>query len=134
MYFQCTKHSKWSYLCYIFWKYDKCALARPFDWDLFKIVKTYHVHYHSRTWWKRKKIESDLAYGRIFTENTVIVNWLGFKFSKDKKQEVLTRGSTILRQGKSYIDNNLNLTKANVIDTINDNFAEPLIIKEVLDD
>ena len=69
-----------------------------------------------------------------FSLNTVIVDWLGFKFSKDKKQEVLTGGSTILRQGKSNIDNNLNLTKVDVIDPTNDDFAEPLIVKEVLDD
>ena len=39
-----------------------------------------------------------------------------------------------LRQVKSYIDNNLNPTKVNVIDPTKDNFTQPLSIKEVLDE
>ena len=39
----------------------------------------------------------------------------------------------LLRQVKSYLDNNLNLAKGNVIDLTKDNFPQPLGITEFLD-
>ena len=36
-------------------------------------------------------------------------------------------------QVRSYIDNNLNPVKINVIDPAKDNFTQPLSIKEILD-
>ena len=35
---------------------------------------------------------------------------------------------------KSYIDNNLNPMKVNVIDPSKDNFTQPLSVKEILDE
>ena len=52
------------------------------------------------------------------------------KFSSDEKQEVLTW--RWLKQVKSYIDDNLNPAKVNVIDSIKNNFTQPLTMKEIL--
>ena len=41
---------------------------------------------------------------------------------------------SLLRQMKSYIDNNLNPMKVNVIDPSKDNFTQPLSVKEILDE
>ena len=41
--------------------------------------------------------------------------------------------NTLLRQVKSYIDNNLYPAKVNVVDPTKDNFTQPLHIKETLD-
>ena len=41
--------------------------------------------------------------------------------------------NTLLRQVKSYIDNNLYPAKVNVVDPTKDNFTQPLRIKETLD-
>ena len=38
------------------------------------------------------------------------------------------------RRAKSYIDNNLNPDKVNVADSNKDKFAQPLIVKEILDE
>ena len=38
------------------------------------------------------------------------------------------------RRVKSYIDNNLNPAKVNVADPTKDNFAQPLIVKEIIDE
>ena len=38
------------------------------------------------------------------------------------------------RRAKSYIDNNLNPAKVNVADSNKDKFAQPLIVKEILDE
>ena len=40
----------------------------------------------------------------------------------------------IIKQVKSYVDNNLNPTKINVIDPTKDNFTQPKSVKEILDD
>ena len=37
-------------------------------------------------------------------------------------------------RAKSYIDNNLNPAKVNVADSNKDKFAQPLIVKEILDE
>ena len=49
-------------------------------------------------------------------------------------KEVLTWRNTLLRQVKSYIDNNLNPAKVNMIDATKENFTQPLHIKEILDE
>ena len=40
----------------------------------------------------------------------------------------------MLTQVKSFIDNNLNPAKVNTIDPTKDDFAQPLSIKEIVDD
>ena len=40
--------------------------------------------------------------------------------------------NTSLKHVKSYIDNNLNPAKVNVIDTTSDNFIQPMSVKEIL--
>ena len=40
----------------------------------------------------------------------------------------------LLRQGKSYNNNNLNPTKVNVIDPTKDNFTQQLSLKDILDE
>ena len=49
-------------------------------------------------------------------------------------KEVLTWRNTILKQGKSFIDNILNSAKVNVIHPTKDNFTQPLSVQEILDE
>ena len=59
----------------------------------------------------------DIVLRKQFLQNHLILNF------NDKKQEVLTWRNTLLGQTKSYIDNNLNPAKINVIDPTEDNFT-----------
>ena len=97
--------------------------------ELFELVKTYQVHAHSRICWKYNKNERRFSYGPYFSEKTITTKPLDCKFSSDEKQEFLTWANTLLRQAKSYVDNNLNPAKVNVIDPTIDNFTQPLTIK-----
>ena len=54
------------------------------------------------------------------TTRTVIAKLLESKFSNDEKQGVLICRNTLVRQFKSYIDNNLNPARVNVIDLTKD--------------
>ena len=51
---------------------------------------------------------------------TIIAKPIVCKFSSGKKEEVLVWRNTLLRQVKSYIDNNLNPAKVNEIDSTKD--------------
>ena len=70
-----------------------------------------------------------ISYGRYFTEKKIIAKSLSSKFSDDEKQEVLTWKNTSLNQVKSYIDNDINHVKVNVIDMNKGNITEPLSVK-----
>ena len=49
------------------------------------------------------------------------------------KKRISTWKSTLLKQAKSYIDNNISPDKINVIDPTKENFTEPLSVQEILD-
>ena len=93
------------------------------DPKLFELVKTYQVLAHSRTCWKYNKNECRFLYGHYFTKKTIIAKPVDSKFSNEEKQEILTWRNTLLRQIKSYMDNNLYPAKVNVIDPTKDNFT-----------
>ena len=78
------------------------------DSELFELFQTYQVHAHSRASWKYHKNESRFSYRRYFIEKTIIAKPVDHKFSNNEKQKVLTWRNTLLKQVKSYIDNNLN--------------------------
>ena len=102
--------------------------------ERFELVQTYLVHAHSGTCWKYNKNECRFSYGQYFTEKTIIAKPLDSKFSNDEKQEILKWTNTSPRQVESYIDNNLNSVKVNVIDPTKDNFTQSLSVKEILDE
>ena len=98
------------------------------DPELFESDKTYQAHAHSRTCCKYKN-ESRFLYGWYFTEKTIIAKPLDSKFNDNAKKEVLTWRNKLLKLVKSYIDNNLNPAKVNVIDPTKETFTQPLSVK-----
>ena len=104
------------------------------DPELFELVKKYQIHAHSRTCWKYNKNGCRFSYGRYITEKTIIAKPLVSKFNNDEKQEVLAWRNTLLRQVTSYIDDNLNPAKVNVIDPTKDNYTQSLSITEILNE
>ena len=102
--------------------------------EFFELVTTYQVHAHSRTYWKYNKNVCRFSYGWYFTEKTIIAKPLDCKISSDEKKGILTWRNALWKQVETYINNNLNPAKLNVIDQIKDNFTQPLSIKEILDE
>ena len=66
------------------------------------------------------------------TTRTIIAKLLDSKFSNDEKQGVFICRNTLVRQFKSYIDNNLNPARVNVIDLTKDSSTQQLSVKEIL--
>ena len=103
------------------------------DSELFELVKNCQFYAYSRNFWKHNKDECHFSYGWYFTEKTVIAKPVDCEFSKDTMQEVLRRRNTLLRQAKSYIDDNLCTAKVNFIAPTKYNFTQLLSIKEIWD-
>ena len=99
------------------------------DPELFELVKTYHVHTHSRTCWKCNKNECRFSYGRYLTEKKIIAKPLDSQFNNEENQEILTWRNTLPCQVKSCIDNNLYPAKINVTGPTKDNFTQPPSVK-----
>ena len=98
------------------------------------VLKKSCISTHKNLSGYRDQNECRFSYGQYFTEKTIIAKPLDSKFSYDKNQEALTWRNTLLRQVKSYIDNNLNPVRVKVIDPTKDNFTQPLSVKEILDE
>ena len=96
------------------------------DPELFVLVKTYKAHAHSRTWWKCNKNECCFSHSCYFMEKIIFAKSVDSKISNDEEEEVLTWRNILLRQVKSCIDNNLNLSKVNLIDSTKDHFTQLL--------
>ena len=65
----------------------------------------------------------------------IIAKLFDCKLRNYEKEEVLKWKNTLLKQVKSYIDNNPNPAKVNVIDPTKYNFTQPLSsVKEILDE
>ena len=105
-----------------------------YDPELLELVKTYQVHAHSKTCWNYNKNECPFSYGRFFTEKTIITKPLDSELTNDEKQELLAWRKTLLKKFIKYIGDNLNPSKINVIDPTKDNFTQPFILKEILDE
>ena len=79
----------------------------------------------SNFWYYIREIDTQRKNGFLIKINVYFTKPLDFKFSNNEKQEVLTWRNKLLRQVKSYIDNNLNPTKVIVIGPTKDSFTQP---------
>ena len=100
--------------------------------DLYKYVKTYQIHTHSRTCWKYKKNKCRFHYGRYFSDRTIIAKPLSSDLNSNEKDDLLVWRENILSKVKDYIDTNLSPVKRNIIDPTKDNFEEPPTISQIL--
>ena len=114
------------------WNFDAPNIVNEAGYN--ELVKTSQVYGHTRICWKYNKNRCRIYYGHYVTENKIIAKPRHSKFINEEEQEVLTWRNILLRQAKSYIDNNLIPAKINVIDPIKDNFTLPLSVKEILDE
>ena len=104
------------------------------DSDLYKLVRTYQVHSHSRSCRKYKNVECRYNFGKFFTDRTVISEPLLDDLPKHDKQRILEERNRLLGKVKDYIDSNLNPRKRNIIDPSQEGYVNPLNISEILDE
>jgi len=89
---------------------------------LFKLVKTYQLHRHSRTCVKNRK--SKECRFRFFTERSILAEPIPETVSDEEKTTLLNWRKEILKKVKQYIDSKLNPVKNNFFENEAPNFQE----------
>ena len=102
------------------------------EFDLFKLVKTYQIHFHSKSCRKYKNVECRYHFGKFFTDRTIVSEPLPANMPESEKNKILQKRANILEKVKNYIDNYLDPRKRNIIDPNKDDFESPLSISEIL--
>ena len=94
------------------------------DIELFKLVRTYQIHSHSRSCRKYKNVECRYNFGKFFTDCTIISEPLPDDLGDLQRERILQGRDRILNIVKEYIDSNLNPRKVNIIDPSLDDYIE----------
>ena len=98
----------------------------------FELVKTYQIHYHSKTCRKYRNRKCRFHFRKFFTTRTIIAQTLEDSVPEDIKHAKMQCRNTILKKVKDYINNELNTSKKNFLDKTKDHYVELKSIEEIL--
>ena len=112
----------------------KCNLPNTDNSNLFKLVKTYQTHNHSKSCRKYKNVDCRYSFGKFFCDRTIIAEPLSDDFSSDQKNTILAFKKIILNNVKKYIDDNLNPKYKNIHDPFRNDYQQPKTISQILEE
>ena len=99
---------------------------------MFELVKTYQIHRHSKTCRKYRNEKCRFRFGKFFTNKTIIAQPLADSVPPDVKLQKMQQRNNILKKVKNYIDNELNPSKKNFLDSTKEDYEELKSIDEIL--
>ena len=99
---------------------------------LFELVKIYQIHRHSKTCRKYRNEKCRFRFGKFFTNKTIIAQPLADSVPPDVKLQKMQQRNNILKKVKNYIDNELNPSKKNFLDSTKEDYEELKSIDEIL--
>ena len=99
---------------------------------LFELVKTYQIHYHSKTCRKCRNEKCRFHFGKFFTTRSIIAQPLEDSVLEDTKRAKMQYRNAILKKVKNYIENDLNPSKKKLLDKTKDDYVELKSIEEIL--
>ena len=99
---------------------------------LFEPVKTYQIHCHSKICRKYRNEKRRFRFGKFFTNKTIIAQPLADSVPPDVKLQKMQQRNNILKKVKNYIDNELNPSKKNFLDSTKEDYEELKSIDEIL--
>ncbi|XP_066915086.1 uncharacterized protein [Clytia hemisphaerica] len=102
------------------------------DPDLFKLVKTYQLHRHSKTCRKYKNTPCRFFFGKFFSEKTIVSEPLPQELPHEEKETILSLRKEVLSKVRTYINDNLNPAKRNFFNPDAENYNPVPTIDEVL--
>ena len=85
--------------------------------ELFKLVKTFQVHRHSKTCRRYRNDKCRFIFGKFFTDRTIVAEPLPEDMPEEIKNQVLKNRSDLLSKVKRYIDTELDPSKKNFYDS-----------------
>ena len=98
----------------------------------FELVKTYQIHRLSKTCCKYRNKKCRFLFGKFFTKKTIIAQPLADSVPPDVKLQKMQQRNNILKEVKNYIDNELNPSKKNFLDSTKEDYEELKSIDEIL--
>ena len=99
---------------------------------LFKLVRTFQVHQHSKICRKYRNNKCRLHFGKFFTSSTIIAELLSNIISGEVKIQVLKKRNVLLSKVKRYIDTKLNSSKRNFYECLRNNYEKLKSTDEIL--
>ena len=99
---------------------------------LFELVKTYQIHRHSKTCHKYRNHKYRFRFGEFFTNKAIIAQPLADSVPPDVKLRKMQQRNNILKKVENYIDNKLNPSKKNLLDSTKEDCEEINKIDEIL--
>ena len=99
---------------------------------LFELVKTYQIYRHSKTCREYRNEKCRFRFGKFFTNKTIIAQTLAGSVPPDVKLQRLQQRNNILKNMENCIDNELNLSKKNFLDSTKEDYEELKLIDEIL--
>ena len=100
--------------------------------DLFKLLTTYQVHSHSKSYRKYKNEKCRYHFGTFFTDHTIISILLAGNLPEDVRNSNLNERDRILGNVKEYVNNNLNPKKRNILNPLKENYEKVPNIPDIL--
>ena len=109
-----------------------CLPDPKVDFTLYKLVKTYQIHRHSKTCKRYKNDNCRFHFGRFFTDRTIVAKTRNSNLSDAKKKEILTERYNMLKIVSDYINEYLKPSKYNFCDVQREDYVESKSIEEIL--
>ena len=100
--------------------------------ELFKLVKTFQVHRHSKTCRRYRNDKCRFIFGKLFTDRTIVAEPLPEDMPEEIKNQVLKNRSDLLSKVKRYIDTELNPSKNNFYDSSRSDYEVVKTIEKIL--
>ena len=110
----------------------KCEIPNNEKGNLFKLVKTYQTHHHSKSCRKYKNIECRYSFGKLFCDRTIIASPLSETLMEDEKKDILYKRKKSLSKVQQYIDERLNPKENNIYESAEQDYWEPESIENIL--
>lgn len=104
------------------------------DPELYKLVRTYQTHSHSRSCRKYKNKKCRYSFGKFFTDRTIIGEPLPDDMSEEQKHVVLSKRKDILDKIKNYIDLYLDPKSNNICNPDKPNYIKTKSTIEILNE
>ena len=99
---------------------------------MFELLKTYQIHCRSKGCCKYRNKKCRFRFGKVSTNQTIIVQPFADSFAPDVKLQKIQQINNLLKEVKNYIDNELNPSKKNFLDSTEKDYEELKSIDKIL--
>ena len=109
-----------------------CLSDLKVNFTLYELVRTYHIHPHSKTFRRYKNDNCRFHFGRFFTDRAIVAKPLNANLSDAKRKEILTKRYNVLKIVSDYINEYLIPPKHNFYNVQREVYIKPISTEGIL--